>query len=290
MSDRPRLVSEWLDTGSFLDVDGRRIFTVDTNSHAGRVVFILHGFPASSFDWRLVIPLLARRIRVVTFDFLGYGLSDKPEDAKYSLFEQAGLAERVAAEMGVERCVLVGHDMGDTVAAELLKRSAEGRLNFEIERAVLTNGSIFIDLAQLSPGQLALLSMPDERLAEPLPLEGFRPGLATLFSTEHQPSEEELDCQLWLIRNNGGDQLLPRLIRYIEERRANQERWTDALVSFPGPLSAVWGEQDPIAVTAMTRKLKELRPSTEVVSWPDVGHWPSIEVPERLAEAIAERL
>jgi pimeloyl-ACP methyl ester carboxylesterase len=289
MSDLPAAVRDWLDQGRFIEHEGRRIFVLDTNSHPGRSVLILHGFPSSSFDWHLVVPELAKRSRVVTFDFLGFGLSDKP-DAAYSLFAQADLAEKVAAECGVQRCVLVSHDMGDSVAAELLKRQAEGSLPFVVERSIVTNGSIFIEMAQLSAGQQLLLQLPDERLPEPLELGGMRPGLRETFSSEHQPSDDELDAMVSLIRHNGGDQLLPRLIRYIEERRANQERWTSGLVGFTGPMTALWGEQDPIAVVAMTRHLKERRPETEVVTWPDVGHWPSLEAPERVSASITERL
>lgn len=289
MAGLPAAVRDWRDDGRFITVGGHRIFVLDTNSHPGRFVFILHGFPSSSFDWHLVVPEVARRARVVTFDCLGFGLSDKPDQA-YSLFEQADIAEAVAAECGIERCVLVSHDMGDTVAAELLKRYTEGRLAFTIERSVLTNGSIFIDMAQLSAGQQFLLSLPDERLPEPLDLDGMRPGLRETFSADNPPPEEELDAMVQLIRADGGDQLLPRLIRYIEQRRANQDVWTKALVDFDGPMTALWGELDPIAVVAMTDRLKDLRPQTEVVRWPDVAHWPAIEVPGRVSAAILDRL
>jgi len=290
MSELPTSVREWRDQGRFIDHEGQRIFVVDTNSHPGPCVFILHGFPSSSYDWRMVVPELAKRVRVVAFDYLGFGLSDKPVEARYSLFEQSDLAEAVAAEAGIQRCVIVAHDLGDTVASELLKRSTEGRLPFQIDAAVLANGSIFIDLVQLSAGQQLLLSLPDEVLPEPLPLDNFGPGLRELFSREHQPPDEEFEAMVALLRNNGQDQLLPRQIRYIEERRANQDRWTAGLVDFPGPITALWGEQDPIAVPAMMDRLAELRPQTEIVRWPDVGHWPPIEVPERVTAAILERL
>jgi pimeloyl-ACP methyl ester carboxylesterase len=286
----PPPLSDWRDAGRFFEWRGHRIFVLDTNSHPGPTVFILHGFPSSSFDWNVVVPELAKRVRVVTFDMLGYGFSDKPVDASYSLFAQADLAEAVASDVGFERCVLVAHDMGDTVASELLRRHTDGSLSFDVSRAILTNGSIFIDQAQLSTGQQLLLSLPDERLPEPLDLEAMKPGLRETFSQEHPPSEDDLDAMVTLLRQGGGDQLLPRLIRYIEERRANQDRWTAALVDYPGPLTALWGEQDPIAVVAMTQHLRELRPATEVETWADVGHWPSIEVPDRVAAAIQERL
>lgn len=289
MSGLPRSVQSWHDAGRFLGVDGRQVF-VTGQGERGPDVLILHGFPASSFDWRNVIPHLAGKARVTAFDFLGYGLSDKPADPRVTLFEQADLAERVAADRGIDRCAIVAHDMGDTVAAELLHRHNAGELSFEIDRVVLTNGSIYIDMAQLSPGQQLLLQLPDEPLAESLPLDGFKPGIAETFGKEHQPTDAEVEAMLALIAYNDGDRLLPRLIRYIEERRQNQQRWTDALNEYTGHLWAIWGEQDPIAVVAMPHELKAQRPMTEIEIWSDVGHWPEIEVPERLAGAIMERL
>src|SRR5207302_10155880 len=114
---------------------------------AARATLLLHGFPTSSYDWHAVAGALEAHIPVVAFDFLGFGLSDKPDQA-YSLFEQADIAEAVASACGIERAVIVSHDMGDTVAAELLHRFQAGRLGFDVERCILTNGSIVIDMAQ----------------------------------------------------------------------------------------------------------------------------------------------
>ena len=289
MDQALREIELWRSRGRLVEIEGRAIFAT-LDGEGPHSVMLLHGFPGSSFDWRRVIPLLAPHARVVAFDFLGYGLSDKPLDGGYSLFEQADLTERLARALGVEACQLVAHDMGNTVAAELLRRTQEGRLELRVEGVILTNGSIFDEEAERSPGQRFLLSMPDEPLPMPLPLEALVPGLALTFSKEHQPSREDLEAMLWLVGHREGDRLLPRLIRHVEERRLNQERWTTGLVDFPGPMAALWGEQDPLAVVGMARRLGELRPGTEVQTWPDVGHWPALEVPDRLAEAILERL
>lgn len=292
--DRPEGLERWRKEGRFLEHRGRQIFVRESGGASGSGardgVLVLHGFPSSSHDWARVVPRLAERVRVVAFDFLGYGLSDKPQDGPFSLYAQADLACAVAQGCGLERCVLVSHDMGQTVAAELMARQEEGRLPFAIGHSIVTNGSTLIDLAQLSAGQKALLAMPDEPLAASLPLDGFRGAIRATFSVEHPPSEAEIDCLLASIAEQGGDRLLPRLIRYVEERRANLARWTTGLTAFSAPLSVFWGEQDPIAVPAMARRIRELRPATDVHIWPDVGHWPPIEVPERLAAAILERL
>ncbi len=65
---------------------------------------------------------------------------------------------------------LLTHDVGDTVGGELLARRAEGSWTVEVTRRVVTNGSIYIDQAHLTNGQLSLLSWPDEKLSNDAPV------------------------------------------------------------------------------------------------------------------------
>jgi pimeloyl-ACP methyl ester carboxylesterase len=287
--DRPAVVDEWARQGASVEVGGHQLFTLRIGESAPRAAVLLHGFPGSSFDWSHVARQLGAHIPVVTFDLLGYGLSDKP-DIAYSIFDETDFATELIVRAGVERCVLVAHDLGDTVAAELVARANEGRLPFEVERTILTNGSIFIDMAQLSAGQRVLLSLPDERMESGFGADGLGAGLAETFSKQHPPTDEDFEALVWLAVREDGDLLLPRLIRYIEERRANQDRFTAGFVDHPAPLTLLWGEQDPIAVLAMTARMKKMRPDTEVVTWPDLSHWPSLEDPDRVAAAVIDRL
>lgn len=289
----PPLVTTWQTRGEVLPVAGHDIFVVDRGRLDAPTLVLLHGFPGSSFDWRLVVDALSPRWRVLTFDFLGYGLSDKP-DQVYSLFDQADLVEQLLAAKGVGRAVLVAHDMGDTVAAELLARSTSGdRGGIEWSGCLLTNGSIFIDMAQLTAGQVGLLALPDEMTAGSLGADGMAAGLRASFPPD-RPDPEEMQAMVALILHADGDRLLPRLIRYIEERRAHQPRWTAGLVDYPGPMVVAWGDLDPIAVPAMADRLAALRAAAgrdvELVHWPDIGHWPSVEDPALVAGLIADRL
>ena len=83
---------------------------------------------------------------------------------------------------------------------------------------------------------------------------------------------------------------MPRLMRYQQERKDNLQRWIDGLTKLSAPTSIFWGQQDPNGIEAMADRLKKLNPSADLHKWPDVSHWPSIEVPERVAKAIVERL
>ena len=282
------LVEDWEDRGRRLDVEGGRVFVVDIpgDVERGEPLLLVHGFPSSSFDWRMLIDPLARDRRVIAFDFLGYGLSDKP-DVAYSLFDQATILERVVTRLGVERAAIVSHDMGDSVTAEVLARSLEGTLPFEVTRRVLTNGSIYIEMAQLSPGQQMLLGLPDAALpAETAPtFETFAPSIASIFG-DAPPGDDELRGQWELLSRADGHRLLPRLIRYIEERRRHESRWIAALREHPAPVTVVWGDRDPIAVYAMAERFVSERAGTPLVRLDGVGHFPMIESPDRLYDAI----
>ena len=148
----------WRDAGTLAEIGGRRIFVRERAGEPGRPpVLFLHGYPSSSYDWRHALTALDGR-RLVLFDFLGYGLSDKPRDLVYSLRVQADLAEAIAGRFGDEPVDLVAHDMGSSVATELLARDLDGTLSFALRSVLLFNASLVRERASLLWGQKLLLS------------------------------------------------------------------------------------------------------------------------------------
>ena len=280
----------WEARGRVRDLAGHRVFTVDVAAREEELadpLLVVHGFPTSSFDFHLVVDELARNRRVLLVDMVGYGLSEKPDRA-YTVARGADVVAAFAADAGVARMALLTHDLGDTVGGELLARQLEGSWDAEITRRVLTNGSIYIAMAHLSDGQQLLLSLPDEKLPDTAPLDGasLDAALAGTFSPRSQVSAEELAGHSELIVRDGGNLLLPRLIRYIEERRRDESRFTGAIERHPSPLVAVWGSDDPIAVPDMVERLHAARPDLGVEYLDGVGHYPMIEAPQRFADAV----
>jgi pimeloyl-ACP methyl ester carboxylesterase len=289
-------VADWEARGRALTVGSHRLWVLDepaTRERGRDPLLVLHGFPTCSFDWRLVHHALRADRRVVCLDFLGFGLSDKP-DLRYSLRMQADLVEGVARRLGLDSVALLTHDMGDSVGGELLARSLEGTLGFDISRRVLTNGSIYIERAHLSAGQQLLLSLDDARLddanASLVDEAGFSAGVAGTFSPGSSVDPTELAAQWQLVSRHEGHRLLPRTIRYIEDRRKEERRYTGAIEAHPSPLGVVWGADDPIAVVGMTDALHAARADAPITILDGVGHYPMIEAPKRFADAVLEYL
>src|SRR5262249_23683085 len=66
-----------------IEADGVRVFYRAAGDTTAPVVLLLHGFPASSFMFRELIPRLADRYRVIAPDLPGFGFTEVPSERKY---------------------------------------------------------------------------------------------------------------------------------------------------------------------------------------------------------------
>jgi pimeloyl-ACP methyl ester carboxylesterase len=291
---RSAAVADWEARGEYRELTGHRIFTVDVpavGSEDGAPLLVVHGFPTSSFDFHLVVDRLAVGRRVHLVDLLGYGLSAKP-DVAYGVDVLADVVAAYTVAIGLTEAALLTHDLGDTVGGELLARQADGRWPVDVTRRVVTNGSIYIDMAHLSAGQQLLLSLPDERLGEDAPVteDGVAAGVAATFAERSDVPPGELAALAELAAAGGGLRLLPRLVRYIEERRRRERRFTGAIERHHSPVTVVWGTDDPIAVAEMASRLHGARPDARLTWLDGVGHYPMLEDPDRFADAVVDGL
>ena len=124
-----------VDTGAdrMIEVDGVRLHV--RVEGAGEPLILLHGFPFDSRIWDGVADLLADEFRVIRIDLRGAGRSDAPRGG----YDTARLAADVLGtldELGVDRCAVVGHDLGGWIGFEVAL-TAPARV-----RALITIGAI----------------------------------------------------------------------------------------------------------------------------------------------------
>ncbi len=247
-----------------------------------------HGFPTSSWDWAPVADSLAPGRQRLYLDHLGFGASDKPREDIYSLPGQLDLARAIWSYNGVQETVLVAHDYSVSMVQELLARMLEGSWRGpEIRGALLLNGGLFYSRIEPRPIQTLLRNRWTGPLVSRLVTKGsFRRAMTRLWSQAHPVGTGTLD-QMWdALTMHGGRTIAHRVARYLDEREANERRWTQALADSPVPLTFAWGLQDPVSGPAMVDGLRELGLGDRVVAWEDVGHYPQVEVPDRVADLV----
>lgn len=285
------LLDGWRARGALEPLAGLSCFVVDEGERdsADRApVLWLHGFPSSSLDWRSVIDRMPAGRRHLLMDFPGFGFSAKPPATaySYSLMEQADRVLLMLARRRVGRVHLVAHDMGTSVACELLARRAMGLLPVEIASLVLTNGSVFIEQAKLTPSQKLLRSPLASLYTRIARWPTFRWQIRKILS---RPVDEVELSAMWRGMQLGdGLRTLPATIRYIDERYRFYHRWIDPLRDLDIPAMVLWGRQDPVAVAAIGERLGQTIPAAKQVWLDDCGHFPMLEAPDRFAEVVAE--
>lgn len=280
-------VEGWRARGRTESVSGRDIH-VFTREGRDPLLLLLHGFPSSSYDW---LPLLEEETghAVLAFDCLGFGLSEKPRQHQYTLAEQADIAEELVARHGAGRPIfLVGHDMGTSVATELMARDLEGALEMNAVGALLFNGSMIQGAASPTLAQRLLRGALGPVVARLSSERFFRAQFGSIFSAEHPLTDEEAADQWCLITHNGGHRLGHRLISYMDERERYADRWYQALKKWPEPLHLAWGMVDPVATPRVLDGVRTLRPSAPLTPFDDLGHYVQIEDPRRLARVLRE--
>src|SRR6185437_7089642 len=108
----------------YATVNGQRLFYREAGPAGAPDVVLLHGFPASSFMFRELIPLLADRYHVIAPDHLGFGLSDAPAatDFGYTFDALADLTQNLLAQLGISRYAMYVHDYGAPIGWRLALR------------------------------------------------------------------------------------------------------------------------------------------------------------------------
>jgi len=278
----------WRRRGRLEEFRGRRIHVFDQPGE-GPLLVLLHGFPTCSLDWERVIDLMPGR-RILAFDFLGFGLSDKPRDHSYTLSWQADLVEELVGRHGGGPAFICAHDLGTSVGTELLARDLAGELSFELPRMLLFNGSILIERAHPTLGQKLLRGslgpIASRFTNEPF----FRRQFSSLFPEDRPVGDDELADYWSLLCFNDGHRLGHKLVSYMDEREIYAERWHGAIERWPGDLRLAWGMLDPVAVPEVLEGLIELRPELPVTRLDDMGHYPQVEDPALFSRLLAEAM
>lgn len=264
-----------------------------TKAKADKTLLLLHGFPESSYSYNAVLDGLSEVFdRIILFDMIGYGLSDKPiDDYSYSLMEQADSAFQVWKHFGVTGGHMLSHDMGDSVATEIVARHENDLMpswfKDGLQSLTFTNGSMVLELATLRVTQKLLLSKHGKRMRKVANFQIFKQQINSAHGNRNL-SKENIRM-LW--ENNilqDGNIKTYLTIQYLNDRKKFEKtRWLPALGQTTLPVHLCWGKDDSVAKVEMAYYLqKHVCKSATLSIMEGVGHFCQIGSPEVWLEHI----
>jgi pimeloyl-ACP methyl ester carboxylesterase len=100
--------------GKFVQINSNKIRYIDAGS--GVPLVFIHGFGSSIFSWRKNLDPISKHHRVCAPDLPGFGYSDKPLDADYTIDAYADFIIQFMDKLQIKKAVLVGHSLGGGIA------------------------------------------------------------------------------------------------------------------------------------------------------------------------------
>jgi non-heme chloroperoxidase len=244
---------------------GVRLRYVERGDAAGPPVIFLHGYTDSSFSFSRVLPLLDAARHAYALDLRGHGDSERPARG-YALRDFAADVVAFMDEQGIERATLVGHCMGSLVA-QRVALDAPRRVSGLVLVSSMTSARRIEGAVELQQGVEALgETVPAEFAREfqtgtvygPLPDE-FMDGVVA--------ESLKVPARVWR-------ETLAGLLDDEQGARLGRIRT---------PTLLLWGDRDALLDRAEQDALAATLAGSELVVYPETGHSPHWERPERFA-------
>lgn len=256
---------------------------VERYGFGGAPVVLLHGFPTSSFLWRVVGPELAFEARTAfAVDLLGYGESDRPLDADYGIAAQAEYLDRALTALRVARATIVGVDFGAGVALRLAATRPD-----RVDRLVLVNPIAFdavpardVAALQRSTARFALRAARGILGAGALLTPVLERSVAR---GEHMPARLVARYLAPFVGPNGIAHLLS-LSRAIRGEDLEDVDYT----RISSPALVVRGEADEYTDADVAQRLAEAIPGSRLLRLPGLGRLVPEEDPDQLVDLVVE--
>ncbi len=285
----------WKADGQYFDYLGFNVFYRTDGS--GPPLLLIHGYPFNSWDWASIWPALTSRFTVIAPDMLGMGFSDKPFAYGYSVHDHADMHEALLAHLGVRSCHVVAHDIGDSVAQELLTRhesKSEGA--FRIESLTWLNGGMFNEVYTPRAAQILLSQTGFGALASRfhkvvLSRRVMDRVIDELFGARTKPSPKLRQQFHEVLEYNDGKRVTHKVGRFINDRPMHRNRWVRAMRETTVPMRFIDGPADPNSGRHMAKRYEQVIPDADVVLLDDhIGHWPQIEAPDAVLSHLFDHI
>ena len=243
----------------------------------------------SSRHWESVALRLADSYRVIAPDLLGHGDSARPR-GDYSIGAHAASIRDLLAAIGVERATIVGHSLGGGIAMQYFWQFPQ-----RVERlALVSSGGLGPEVSPMlrsaaMPGVGALLAVAANRRL----LAGMHDVGTRLESRGSHVGVvlQQLARAMRPLEHPDARKAFLHTLRGVIDVRGQRVSARDRLYLLTGfPTLVVWGGQDNTIPIEHGRELHETVPGSHFVTLPGAAHFPHIEDPAGLADALRDWL
>lgn len=243
-------------------------------------VVLLHGLPALSFCWTEVMPGLAEEgFRSVAPDWIGFGLSGKPEKSKFAYTPDAFVAalDNFLTTLEIDRCYLVVQGFLGSVGLQFALRHSDKVLRLAVLNAPVTPDS------QL-PWKMQKLGLP--LMGEMMTQDPLLVDRTLEAGSKYTISDADLDIyRRPFLKSSAAGRSLLWTIRNLKLKQAMAEI-AEGFPQWDKPTLVLWGVQDPWLPLNQGETFASSMNNAELVKLAEAGHYPQEHWSEEVTQAL----
>lgn len=259
---------------SFLEVDGARLHLMDEGRRDGPPLLLIHGTGSSLHTWDGWVRSLREHFRLIRFDLPGFGLTGPNADDDYRLTRYVETARALLDALAIERIDIAGNSLGGHIAWRLALDHPE-----RVGRLILIDAAGYASadgrpVNVLDAGRVPIVK---SLLRKVTPRSMVEQGLREVFADDSKVTAALVERHFRLLLRAGNrDAMIARLNAAWEDRESD-------IPSIQHPTLVLWGAQDVWIPPTVGERFADEMLNAELIVYPDAGHVPMEELPDRSA-------
>jgi abhydrolase domain-containing protein 6 len=266
-------------------IDGHRlVYSVVGRSDLPPLI-LLHGFGSYRGVWRQTMEALQERYYCVAVDLLGFGDSDKPPDADYSIAAQGRRILQLADTLGLNRFALIGHSMGGQIALCIAALLAPERVTRLVSVSGVVTGRLSRRVERITYVQIAAARFVPQLYTLARWLSRWRPYAYFQFRPWFYRMDA-LPFETWKIDRDMVNRPCLHLSMIPAWQAIHGLNLEPHLSKIIAPTLAIFGQQDGTVPVSDGHLVQQLVPNSQLVLFDQCGHFPMYEQPQPYLEAL----
>lgn len=259
----------------YVEVDGVRLHLRDSGPKGAPVLVLLHGFGSSLQTWDAWSERLATRYRVIRFDLPGFGLTGADPSGDYSDDRAVRIVSDLLDRLGIAKATLIGNSFGGKIAWKLAASHPT-----RIEGLVLISPDGFASPG-FEYGKRPEVPFLLHALPYAMPKSMLRASILPAYGDPARLSDATVTRYWDMMR---APSVRAAVIARLQQTMLEDPRST--LQQIAVPVLLIWGEKDGMIPFRNAQDYLATLKSAKLVSFPDLGHVPQEEDPDRALQPV----
>ncbi|MCP4606099.1 MAG: alpha/beta hydrolase [Proteobacteria bacterium] len=256
----------------FIEVDNMNVHYRDEGD--GPPVLLIHGTNASLHTWEGWVKALKANYRLIRLDMPGCGLTGPKPDGKYGITDIAQFVDNFVNKVGIDHFSIVGNSLGGQISwnyAVMFPDKVEKLILIDARGLPRDEASPFMVKLQKIPITKDLFTFITPRFA-------VEYGVKRVYGNDKLITDDIVERYFDLILRKGNRRAVSHMLNGTDTYSL-----VPRLKELKIPTLIMWGAKDVWILPKYAHQFKELIPNSKIIIYPELGHIPMEEAPNKTA-------